>query len=241
MSYPGWQAIRAIERGEQEVEYWLPFQACLTPAERSRIAHGDVGSIIRPLKPEWEPAKGEEWPWLDVASNVQLQPKPAVFRRGSYRVAFTLRDFRPHFMRRAPHDREPSKPKRRKNEPSERYAERVTAWREQRAKPPTADVIEAARVDGNYTSAYVLAVPESEEEVENRHLERFTAEAHSRDEIRELVEHPERVQERDLLRKQNKLRKLQAEAKRLRVDISPELNAAIEAVQRKIRTGREAA
>lgn len=65
--------------------------------------------------------------------------------------------------------------------------------------------------------------------------------ARGRDEIREIIEHPERIAERNLLTKQNKLRKLQQEARRHRIDISPELDRAIAAVQGKIAVTRRAA
>lgn len=66
--------------------------------------------------------------------------------------------------------------------------------------------------------------------------DRYTKEARER----EVVDHPARLQERELLTKRNKLRKLEQEANRKGVDISPELSGAIEAVQAKLK-GRTAA
>lgn len=60
-------------------------------------------------------------------------------------------------------------------------------------------------------------------------------------EVLTLATNPARIFDRDLLRKKHKLEKLQKEAKRLHVDIGPELNEAIEAVQAKIVAARRAA
>ncbi len=70
--------------------------------------------------------------------------------------------------------------------------------------------------------------------------ERYSAEANERDLLREQSNHPDRVADRDLLRKRNRLVKLQQEARRKKVDISPELSAAIDAVQAKLRENRAA-
>lgn len=104
----------------------------------------------------------------------------------------------------------------------------------------TPEELELARVESAYGGS-PRAVVDDQEGVEDDDLVRFTTEARGRDELREIIEHPERVAERDLLTKQNKLRKLQQEARRHRIDITPELDQAIAAVKAKITTSRRAA
>jgi hypothetical protein len=90
MSYPGWQAIRAIERGEVELTFWLRYTDRLTPAERKRIGAGDYRSLVRPLEPHFKPGQ-----WVEVSPKVSIRVVGTTFRRLAHRTAIgEVRDHR---------------------------------------------------------------------------------------------------------------------------------------------------
>lgn len=136
MSYYGRQAIRAIEAGEKEIEFWLRYARRLTREERQRIARGDYASIVRPLEPEWQVGD-----WLRAASNLRIQVAGMRWRRDQYRTSFHIQDFRARMPRRVPP----------MFEAPELDAQGYPIEHDKEA-------IAAATEDGNYTPAVELAV-----------------------------------------------------------------------------------
>lgn len=212
MSWPGHQVLDHLKQGEAAVRFWERHAAKLTSDERRRITRGDYSAIVRPVEPEWE-----EGQWIEVASNLDIRITTVNWRRLSYRTSFDVRDFRVKLVRRVPQ----------MHEPPERDESGTPI-------PHNAAAIEAARRDGNYTASSALAVTDAGEAVPDDFQRELTKDAQDRARLRELVEHPERVTERDLQRKANKMRKLQAEAKRKGIDITPELDKAIDEIQGKL-------
>jgi hypothetical protein len=214
VSWPGRRCLEHLDRGEREVAYWQRHARKLTAEERRRISHGDYSSIVRPLPPEWVVGA-----WLAVAADLEIRPEEPLWRRGSYRIPFGVRDFRVRLLRRAP-----------------RMAE-AQLDSEGRPLEPGPTAVAAARLDGSYTRSYRDAVPDAGDAVDDETLERFAREAGKLGELRELIEHPQRVFARDELRKRNKLRKLQREARAKGIDITPELDRAIREIQSKLAGG----
>lgn len=204
--------VEYLAEGERAVAFWRRYENRLTQPERHRIAKGDYASIVRPLAPAWQ-----DGDWLEVRSNLSIQVIEVRWRRQSYRTTFNVRDFRVRRVRRVPQ----------MFDPPDRDELGIPV-------PHTASAIEDARLDGNYTASAALAVPEDDEAIDDDVQNRITKDANELGRLRELVEHPERVVEQDQKRKQNKLRKLQAEARKKGIDITPELDGAIRDIQAKL-------
>lgn len=213
MSWHGRRVITHLTRGEREVEWWLDYSDRLTREERQRIAAGDYSAIVRPIWQTWK--KGD---WLTAASNLVIQiGETRTKRRGEVTDIVHVRDFRVRRPRRTPG----------MFEPPETDSAGVPI-------PHDAAAIAKASEDGNYTASAALGVPEDDDAVPRDYQEQITKEAGERGRLREMVEHPERIVDQDQRRKQNKLRKLQAEARKKGIDITPELDGAIREIQAKL-------
>lgn len=142
----GWALVIQLERDLLLADFWSQRSSSLALDERQRIAHGDYTPLWRPEPPSW--SAGE---WLKVAANLWIVPHPARARKApgrGYSISFDrVRDFRARFLRRVPQMFDPPK-----------LDERGFSI------PPTATAIEAARLDGNYTSSRMLAIPERRRE-----------------------------------------------------------------------------
>lgn len=142
MVTPGRLCVAHLKRIHDEADFWEPWMDRLHPDERRAIAAGEIAVIRRPLEPWW--LVGD---WLDVASNLWLKPHKAKFTRADngtikYRIEFDLRDFRVTLPREVPQMFEPPE-----------------LDDQGKPIPPSPDAIEAATIDGNYTAAAELAVP----------------------------------------------------------------------------------
>jgi hypothetical protein len=90
MSFHGWQVLRAIEEGEEQLAYLTRYSDRLTPKERDRIKAGNFGEIFRPIRPTWTPGQ-----WLTATPKLTLQVGSVKPWKGVYRTTFSeIRDFR---------------------------------------------------------------------------------------------------------------------------------------------------
>lgn len=135
-SQTGWEVVHAIDAGLREVDYWERHSDRLTREERSHLAHGGEGPIVRPVEPSWK--LGE---FLEVASNLWIKPLAVHLRADHYRTQFMVRDFRARLLRRVPNAWEPPE--------LDEHGIPV---------PHTQQAIEEARIDGNYTSSAALSI-----------------------------------------------------------------------------------
>jgi hypothetical protein len=147
MSYLACQLLTELERDLEDADFWERWQNCLHPDEARAIASGEIGVIRRRFEPDWTPGE-----WIDVASNLWLCPEAPKFtprKRIGWRIAFRLRDFRVRIPRRTPG-----------------MFEAPETDDDGRPIPPGPTAIEAARLDGSYTAAHALAVPECDESID---------------------------------------------------------------------------
>lgn len=181
------------------MESWAPFAYALTHEEASRVSHGDYSQLRRPFEPEWK--VGE---LVNVASNLWIRPARAKFFPTGHRISFSVQDFRPTFVRRVPAIHE----------------------------PPVVDdmgfpiphdnaAIAAATVDGNYTAAHELAVPEDDEALDVETARKYSRAATQR--FANLRSHENR--QRQVAQLSGKLKSLQKRAESSGVDLTEQIDA----------------
>lgn len=204
-----WDVVLDFPRLEGELAYWLKHANRLTHEERQAILAGEISAVVRPIRPAWE-----EGDWLRVASGFDIvitavKASPGL-RRESYRTTYKQRDFRPNLMRRVvPVNAAPA---------FDVFGEPI---------PPTEAAIRAARIDGGYTQSAGLAVPDSAEEVDIDTQQKFA-------EVGLLnyeVVHASRIAKQEIRTVSKKLRRVQGEAARKGVDITPDLAAIKEQIK----------
>jgi hypothetical protein len=192
-----WDVLLDFPRLEAELAYWLKHADRLTHEERRAIIHGNLSVVVRPIEPAWSKDA-----WLQVASGLDIVVTAVRPVGDIYRTTFNKRDFRPNLMRRTVQVTDPPA--------FDIYGEPI---------PPTAAAIKAARIDGGYCQSAALAVPDSAEEVDIESQERF-AEAGA---VNYRIVHATRVAKQEIKTLSQKLRRVQGEAARKGVDISPDI------------------
>lgn len=156
----GRDVVRELDRLEDDARFWARWTDRLHPDEARAIANGDIGVIKRPIEPEWP--VGE---WLKVASNLWIKPAKARYypRPRSWRITFDMRDFRVHLVKRVPQMFEPPE---------------LDDFGVPIEHDPEA--VERARLDGSYTAAAELAVPEDDESIDDFTARRLSEESRRR-------------------------------------------------------------
>lgn len=213
MSYHGRLVVEHITRGEKEVEFWLRYAEKLTADERYRLLRGDYSSLVRPFEPEW-PA-GE---WLKVGSNLWIKPEPPAWRRGHYRIPFSVKDWRPRLPRRVPQVFDPPE--------LDEFGE---------PKKPTPAAIKEARLDGSYTTSHELAVyDEHNDGADDRILDLYAAEAGAKRALGDSERTRERLEEIRKLPTSRRIVELEKLAKERGVDVRDDFKALERRVMRRL-------
>ena len=204
MSWLGRLVVEHIDEGERQVEFWLRHSRRLTPEEQHRIIRSDYGSLVRPLEPEW--TAGE---WLKVASNLWIRPESPLWRRGSYRIPFSVRDFRPRLPRRVPQVFDPPE--------LDEYGA---------PKQPTPVAIAEARLDGSYTTSHELAVvDEHNDGVDDRTLALYAAEAGAKQALGDSERTERRLKEIRKLPPSRRIIELEKLARERGIDVRDDVKA----------------
>lgn len=215
MSYHGRLVVEHITAGEQQVEFWLRHACKLTVEERGRLIRGDYSSLVRPFEPEWE--IGE---WLKAASNLWIRPEPALWRRGHYRIPFSVKDWRPRLVRRVP-----------------QVFDLPELDEFGLPKTPTPAAIADARLDGSYTTSHELAVvDEHNDGVDDRCLELYAAEAGAKRALGDSERTQERLAEIRKLPTSRRIVELQKLAQERGVDVRDDVKAFERRVLRRLDT-----
>lgn len=196
----------------------------LTRYERTAILRGDRPALIWPGDQECPVEPGDE---IRVASEVSV----VVHRirrndKNDHMVLprdYVLRDFRPRLLRRVPPVFDPPQV----NESGDPI-------------PPTADAIADARLEGSYTTSSARGIADAGEGVGDETLREFDVKARAAFAEEQTTEQALRATERSSKQLANKLRRLQAEATRYGVDLSPQLVEMVRIAQREIAKKRAA-
>jgi hypothetical protein len=186
-----------IAERETEARYWSRHERTLTREERRRLGRGELGLVKRPVEPGWE--VGDR---LEVARNLSIEVQAIRWSHDSYLTTFSVRDFRPLFVRRAVPVFDPPA--------LDEHGEPL---------PPSARAIADARVDGNYTRDASRGVDGAGEAVDLETQERISAEGlHNYN----LVHHAE-VAKREIRTLTATMKRARGEALKKGIDITPEV------------------
>lgn len=207
----GWPFVGRLLAAEHEVVFWEEHELRLTAEERSHLAHGGGGPVVRPVEPGW--AKEDR---LDVASNLWADVLRIEWCAGGYRTFLKLVDFRPRLPRRTtPHFEAPE------------------LGVDGKPIDPTPGAIAEATQDGNYTQAHSLAVPGIDEEVDERTQAAITEGAlHNYN-----IVHAQRLAKREIRSLTGQLQEARAAAVKQGIDISPEveqIKEQVNSIKRKV-------
>ena len=212
MSWQAQELVAYLNWADLALDFWARHSEKLTLGEAERIAHGDYGALIRPLEPSWP--TGE---WLGVASNLWIKPEEPMWRRDGYRIHFDVRDFRARLPRRVPQVFDPP-----------------TLDKLGRPLPPSRAAVAAARLDGSYTAAHELAVPDTDDEVEDKFLDLFSAEAGAKRVLGDSDATKARLDEIKRLSPSRRLMELQKLASERGLDVRDEVRAFERRLKRRI-------
>lgn len=155
MSHYARELLVRLESDLEDADFWSRYQTRLHPDEARAIADGLPHVLRRKFEPEFPTGD-----WIKVASNLWACFKEPTFtprKKIGWRIGFDLRDFRVRIPRRTPGMFEPPETNE-EGYPIE----------------PTGAAIAAATEDGNYTAAHALAVPETDETVDEFSQRRYT-------------------------------------------------------------------
>ncbi len=192
-----WDVVLDFARLEAELAYWLKYGDRLTHEERKAILHREISAVVRPIEPMW--GEGDR---LQVASGFDIIVTSIRERGGVYRTRYSKEDFRPNLLRRSvPVNDSPA---------FDVYGEPIA---------PSPAAIKAARIDGGYTQSHALTVPDSAEEVDIDTQEKFAGMGV----VNYRIVHASRVAKQEIKTVAQKLRRVQGEADRKGVDITPDL------------------
>lgn len=142
-------ALYVIAYREAEEAYWLAHAECLTSTELRKITRGR-GVLVRPIDPRWEP--GRVFQVSDFISATVAETTRLI---DGFRITLRIFDSRPLYPRRVA------------SAPPERRGVK---------RDESKGAIEAARIDGGYTTSRAQAVPGTDEEIDDKLRRRLVEE-----------------------------------------------------------------